>query len=150
MTTQTKQRLLSWLKIGGITLGASVLILLWRQIFTLAGYADALLVPGIVLLFVLLLKILANYGAFDLVAYTVARIFRGSRANTLKDEKDAHEFVEGKRLERSRNQVYYLPYIVISVVFIGVGALLSFLFIESITHTPSEVSGLLNVFIWYI
>lgn len=128
MDKKKKRRLIRWFALLIIMLGLAALILVLRKDFTLIGYSDATFIPGIVLFFTYLLRLIKNKGAFDVISYAVARMINGLRREKKVEQfTNAAEYVEDKRISRLKNDYYYLPDIVIAIIFIVTGAILAFL-----------------------
>ncbi|OQC11490.1 MAG: hypothetical protein BWX74_00066 [Tenericutes bacterium ADurb.Bin087] len=127
MEKKKRNRLISWLVLSGVTLSAATLILVLRNDYTTRGFSDATFIPGVVVLFLFLLRLVRDAGVFDLVSYSFARIFQGTKEKSLEGMKTASEYVEGKKEERLKKDRYYLPYIIIAALFLVVGAILAYL-----------------------
>lgn len=127
MKPQTKSRLIAWIIVSLFALIFSVLILVIVGEYTYRGFSNALFIPGFAVFAILMLRLVGNWGMFDLLGYSFNRIRHGSRKEDLSEMKTASEYIEYKAEERKKKDHYYLPYIVISLLFIGVGALFAFL-----------------------
>ena len=111
MDKTKRNRLIMWLVLSGVTLIAATLILVLRKDYSTRGFSDATFIPGVVVLFLFLLRLVRDAGTFDLVSYSISRIFQGTKEKSLDGMKTASEYVEGKRQERLKKDRYYLPYI---------------------------------------
>ncbi len=127
MNSKRKTRLLRWLMLTIAMVIVATLILVLRQDYTVRGYSDATFIPGVVLLLLYLLRVLKNQGTFDVISYAFARMIHGMRRQKLGEFKTAPEYVDDKRVERLKREFYYLPDIVIAVVFIITGSVLAYL-----------------------
>ena len=127
MDKTKRNRLIMWLVLSGVTLIAATLILVLRKDYSTRGFSDATFIPGVVVLFLFLLRLVRDAGTFDLVSYSISRIFQGTKEKSLDGMKTASEYVEGKRQERLKKDRYYLPYIIIAVAFIVAGVILSYI-----------------------
>ena len=127
MDKKVRNRLISWLVLSGVTIVASVLILVLRGNYDTRGFSDATFIPGVVALFLFLLKLIANAGAFDLVTYSFKRIAHGTKHKTVEDMPTAGEYIDEKREERLKKDRYYWPYFVIAFIFILAGAILAYI-----------------------
>ena len=122
-----RKRLTNWLIRSALMLIVATLILVLRRDYSPRGFSDAFFIPGIVLFFVFLLKLVKDAGTFDMIAYTATRIIHGIRKKEVASLKDANTYIEYKRLERQTQSKYYWPDIVLSTLFIGAGAILAFI-----------------------
>lgn len=127
MDKTKRNRLIMWLVLSGVTLIAATLILVLRKDYSTRGFSDATFIPGVVVLFLFLLRLVRDAGTFDLVSYSISRIFQGTKEKSLDGMKIASEYVEGKRQERLKKDRYYLPYIIIAVAFIVAGVILAYI-----------------------
>ena len=127
MDKTKRNRLIMWLVLSGVTLIAATLILVLRKDYSTRGFSDATFIPGVVVLFLFLLRLVRDAGTFDLVSYSISRIFQGAKEKSLDGMKTASEYVEGKRQERLKKDRYYLPYIIIAVAFIVAGVILAYI-----------------------
>jgi len=127
MDKTKRNRLIMWLVLSGVTLIAATLILVLRKDYSTRGFSDATFIPGVVVLFLFLLRLVRDAGTFDLVSYSISRIFQGTKEKSLDVMKTASEYVEGKRQERLKKDRYYLPYIIIAVAFIVAGVILAYI-----------------------
>ena len=127
MDKTKRNRLIMWLVLSGVTLIAATLILVLRKDYSTRGFSDATVIPGVVVLFLFLLRLVRDAGTFDLVSYSISRIFQGTKEKSLDGMKTASEYVEGKRQERLKKDRYYLPYIIIAVAFIVAGVILAYI-----------------------
>lgn len=127
MDKTKRNRLIMWLVLSGVTLIAATLILVLRKDYSTRGFSDATFIPGVVVLFLFLLRLVGDAGTFDLVSYSISRIFQGTKEKSLDGMKTASEYVEGKRQERLKKDRYYLPYIIIAVAFIVAGVILAYI-----------------------
>lgn len=127
MDKTKRNRLIIWLVLSGVTLIAATLILVLRKDYSTRGFSDATFIPGVVVLFLFLLRLVRDAGTFDLVSYSISRIFQGTKEKSLDGMKTASEYVEGKRQERLKKDRYYLPYIIIAVAFIVAGVILAYI-----------------------
>jgi hypothetical protein len=127
MDKTKRNRLIMWLVLSGVTLIAATLILVFRKDYSTRGFSDATFIPGVVVLFLFLLRLVRDAGTFDLVSYSISRIFQGTKEKSLDGMKTASEYVEGKRQERLKKDRYYLPYIIIAVAFIVAGVILAYI-----------------------
>ncbi|HOA11324.1 MAG TPA: DUF3899 domain-containing protein [Bacilli bacterium] len=127
MDKTKRNRLIMWLVLSGVTLIAATLILVLRKDYSTRGFSDATFIPGVVVLFLFLLRLVRDAGTFDLVSYSISRIFQGTKEKSLDGMKTASEYVEGKRQERLKKDRYYLPYIIIAVAFIVAGVILAYI-----------------------
>lgn len=127
MDKTKRNRLIMWLVLSGVTLIAATLILVLRKDYSTRGFSDATFIPGVVVLFLFLLRLVRDAGTFDLVSYSISRIFQGTKEKSLDGMKTASEYVEGKRQERLKKDCYYLPYIIIAVAFIVAGVILAYI-----------------------
>lgn len=128
MTNKSINTLLRWLTYIVAMLVVATSILLYKQDYSLRGFSNALFIPGAVLLFVFLLKLLKNKGAFDIITYAGSRLVHGLRNKTVGEFKEAHEYIEDKRIERKKQTFYYLPEITVATLFIVVATILAFLY----------------------
>lgn len=126
MDKTKRNRLIMWLVLSAVTLIAATLILVLRKDYSTRGFSDATFIPGVVVLFLFLLRLVRDAGTFDLVSYSISRIFQGTKEKSLDGMKTASEYVEGKRQERLKKDRYYLPYIIIAVAFIVAGVILAY------------------------
>ncbi len=127
MDKTKRNRLIMWLVLSAVTLIAATLILVLRKDYSTRGFSDATFIPGVVVLFLFLLRLVRDAGTFDLVSYSISRIFQGTKEKSLDGMKIASEYVEGKRQERLKKDRYYLPYIIIAVAFIVAGVILAYI-----------------------
>lgn len=127
MDKTKRNRLIMWLVLSAVTLIAATLILMLRKDYSTRGFSDATFIPGVVVLFLFLLRLVRDAGTFDLVSYSISRIFQGTKEKSLDGMKTASEYVEGKRQERLKKDRYYLPYIIIAVAFIVAGVILAYI-----------------------
>jgi len=127
MDKTKRNRLIMWLVLSGVTLIAATLILVLRKDYSTRGFSDATFIPGVVVLFLFLLRLVRDAGTFDLVSYSISRIFQGTKEKSLDGMKTASEYVEGKRQERLKKDRYYIPYIIIAVAFIVAGVILAYI-----------------------
>lgn len=127
MDKTKRNRLIMWLVLSGVTLIAATLILVLRKDYSTRGFSDATFIPGVVVLFLFLLRLVRDAGTFDLVSYSISRIFQGTKEKSLDGMKTASEYVEGKHQERLKKDRYYLPYIIIAVAFIVAGVILAYI-----------------------
>ena len=127
MDKTKRNRLIMWLVLSGVTLIAATLILVLRKDYSTRGFSDATFIPGVVVLFLFLLRLVRDAGTFDLVSYSISRIFQGTKEKSLDGMKTASEYVESKRQERLKKDRYYLPYIIIAVAFIVAGVILAYI-----------------------
>lgn len=127
MDKTKRNRLIMWLVLSGVTLIAATLILVLRKDYSTRGFSDATFIPGVVVLFLFLLRLVRDAGTFDLVSYSISRIFQGTKEKSLDGMKTASEYVEGKRQERLKKDRYYLPYIIIAFAFIVAGVILAYI-----------------------
>lgn len=128
MDKKKKRRLIRWVVLTVMMLVVATLILVLRKDYTLVGYSDATFIPGIVLLFTFLLRLIKNKGAFDVISYAVARMVNGLRREKKVEKfKTASEYLDDKRVSRLKNDYYYLPDIVVASVFVVTGAILAFI-----------------------
>jgi hypothetical protein len=127
MDKTKRNRLIMWLVLSAVTLIAATLILVLRKDYSTRGFSDATFIPGVVVLFLFLLRLVRDAGTFDLVSYSISRIFQGTKEKSLDGMKTASEYVEGKRQERLKKDRYYLPYIIIAVAFIVAGVILAYI-----------------------
>ena len=126
MDKTKRNRLIMWLVLSAVTLIAATLTLVLRKDYSTRGFSDATFIPGVVVLFLFLLRLVRDAGTFDLVSYSISRIFQGTKEKSLDGMKTASEYVEGKRQERLKKDRYYLPYIIIAVAFIVAGVILAY------------------------
>ena len=127
MDKTKRNRLIMWLVLSGVTLIAATLILVLRKDYSTRGFSDATFIPGVGVLFLFLLRLVRDAGTFDLVSYSISRIFQGTKEKSLDGMKTASEYVESKRQERLKKDRYYLPYIIIAVAFIVAGVILAYI-----------------------
>lgn len=127
MDKTKRNRLIMWLVLSGVTVVAATLILVLRKDYSTRGFSDATFIPGVIVLFLFLLRLVRDAGTFDLVSYSISRIFQGTKEKSLDGMKTASEYVEGKRQERLKKDRYYLPYIIIAVAFIVAGVILAYI-----------------------
>lgn len=126
MNERTRKRLWRWLFLSISMLIVASLILVLGKDFTTRGFSNATFIPGAVLFFLFLLRLLKNGGAFDVLGYALARMVHNLRRRDVAEIKPASEFIEDKRISRQKQEFYYLPEIVVASVFILAAAILAY------------------------
>ena len=86
----------------------------------LRAYADGMVTGGVVTIFIGLLVLLSNLGAFDMFSYAFSRVSRSNRERY----HDLYEYSEDKRIKRSSNRYVFMPYLVVGALFILVSIIL--------------------------
>lgn len=127
MQEQQKKRLFKWITLWIFNLLFATLILLIRDDYTTWGFSNATFIPGVVTFFLFLLKMVTDAGTFDLTSYSFSKMRHNMRQKEMGQMPSAHEYMEKKQTERKLKGRYYVPDIVISLVFIVIGIILIFI-----------------------
>lgn len=81
----------------------------------LVSYEDAFFIAGAVVIFIGILSLLSNYGAFDLLAYSGKYVYNMSKKRKVERYPD---YVENKIAIRKKMKYKWIPYVVVGCVFI--------------------------------
>jgi hypothetical protein len=113
-----EQRLWTWI---GVLLFAFILaavILFVQGNYTLAGFSNALFIPGAVVLGVIGLMFVGRNGTFDIMSYSFTRLRDSFRREKVKSFEDAYAYSEFKNSQRLKRGFYTLPFLVIGGLFV--------------------------------
>ena len=103
------------------------LILVLSGDYSYRGISNALFIPGFSVFAIFIIRLVSHWVMFDLIGYSFTRIWHGFRRSNLEEMKSASEYVYDKNESRKTKDNYFLPYIVISLLFIGVAAIFTFI-----------------------
>lgn len=98
----------------------TILYLSNTSFLVLRAYADGMVTGGVFTIFIGLLVLLSNFGAFDMFSYAFSRVSRSNRERY----HDLYEYSEDKRIKRSSNRYVFMPYLVVGALFILVSIIL--------------------------
>jgi hypothetical protein len=115
-----EQRLWTWLGLAAFALILGAVILFIRGDYTLAGFSNALFIPGAVVLGFAGLMFVGRHGTFDVASYSFVRLRDSFRRENVKSFEDAYAYSEYKNSQRLRRGFYILPYLVIGGAFLVV------------------------------
>lgn len=119
MSKDTKTLILKYLIIFLISSLIVVVNLLAKNDFTsIIVYCDGFFIAGFSMLCVSALSIVNYFGAFDIFGYMFHNVKNGSR-QTLS------QYSENRRIVKSKNKLYFLPYLIIGGIFIFVALIIS-------------------------
>ena len=94
------------------------LVLLIRGIYTLQGFSDASFISGFMMIAFSGLSFIGRSGTFDFLSYTFVRLIDGFKKPGTKTYVDAYEYQEHKRTKRINKRFYWLPYVVVPLVYL--------------------------------
>ncbi len=87
-------------------------------------FSNAFFISGVVSMSTGLLSLSAYLGTFDGMSYTTIRLARGMFARPQKYQ-DYNEYLEEKKSKKDKDKFTFIPYIVIGLILIIVGAILA-------------------------
>lgn len=125
--SRRKNLIITWLVVSLFTTFLAALILVLRKDYSTRGFSDATFVSGATMLFVFLFRLVTQLGTFDFVSYTFMRIAHSFKKKGSEVVESVGDYVENKRIERLKKDRIYIPYIVVSSLYIMAGAILTFI-----------------------
>ena len=96
---------------------AIVMIFMWIDKFNLSQFPSAFASAGMLVLFAGLLLMLGYFGAFDTIGYA----FTTFKTRSRRPYKDLVEYTEIKTRLRKEKELYFMPYIVVGLIFAILG-----------------------------
>ena len=109
-----------------------VMICMWIDKFNTSQFPAAFASSGLVLTFVGLLLMLSYLGAFDTLGYA----FTTFRSRNRRPYKDLVEYTEVKTRTRKVQEYFFVPYIVVGLVFFALG-MINWLFVKPLPKLDS-------------
>jgi hypothetical protein len=131
-TFTLKTKLWTW---GGVSLFALVLFALLffpSGVYTWFRASDASFIPGMVLLGLSGLLFIGRSGTFDVVNYGFFRLGESFRKEKTKAFADAYEYSNHRRELRDKTPIYFVPFLFLGALFIGLGLVFMMLGLNAI------------------
>lgn len=94
-----------------------VIIFMWLKKFNTSNFPAAFATSGLILTFVGLLLLLSYFGAFDTLGYA----FTTFKSRHRRPYKDLVEYTEVKNRSRKVKDYFFVPYIVVGLLFFVLG-----------------------------
>jgi hypothetical protein len=109
-----------------------VIICMWIDKFNPSQFPAAFATSGLVLTFVGLLLLLSYLGAFDTLGYA----FTTFRSRSRRPYKDLVEYTEVKTRTRKVQEYFFVPYIVVGLIFFVLG-MVNWMFVKPLPKHES-------------
>jgi len=125
MKETTKNQLINWIVAFLFWAVVFGLALFLRMDFSATAFSDAFFASAMVELLVLALLFIARFGTFDVLNYSVRRLFESFRPDNVVRWKTVSDFAECQKEKRKGNAKFYWPFLAIG----GASFLLSLFFL---------------------
>ena len=100
---------------------------LFNNTFEMLYWSNALFISGVVSLSTGLLSLSQDLGTFDGVSYTTMRLARNILSRPQRYD-NIKEYIDEKEARKDKSKITYMPYIVIGVILIIIGAIVSYIY----------------------
>ena len=118
MSESTRNNIILWAVVAGLTITAFCLLFFLRGDYSLVGWMNATFFSGGIIFAMGLLALVHHLGAFDMFVYGVRDVFFHMNPNPSKQKQyaDFVDYLEKKKEARRKKKYYFLiPFVVFGV-----------------------------------
>ena len=109
-----------------VSLLMALLVLIIKGFDKAINYCYAFFISVMLIVCVGWLSFVSNCGAFDIFGYSFKTIKDSLTKEGIREYQNMNEYVESKKVKRTKEKLYFLPYIIIGGIFFLMAIIIRF------------------------